>query len=846
MNDRKIWEIVDSTMKLSDLFVGFHCDKLNENEISIKSDDLKIILPFLFFHPKFFSSIDSESIFNDSSISFRLSYMKELYEGQDDFEGSCYELPQLYEECQTIGQKISFLKCDLERIETNSEQPKFLTLLQYAPYISDCLPILYAKYYNEFKLSTFVNVAFSIGEIAIKSFCFCFPNVICPCFQTALMRHSTPNLLAFLITLSPNHRGILLPKVEDSPILYSILAIKLFPENPSLPILSLSIRCSHKIKKCLREIPAQNRPFEFFKLYARCCATTSKIDDEDFEILKNCKNDPLIIATLFTIENTQEKYFDSFVSTFKRKAASLGLLLEFECYQQDNNNKLLLNKIKEILGEDTEWVIKATFSNFLTKVYFQQNVRSPLLEDIVQLFMDPTFSSGSVGIYILGSFLSNLPTSAIQSALPILLNNLSEIDRRLVFFLCKCIDDIFSYPDQSFNITDYISNILRYLQDAFILEKIIENPFPAIAATIIILTSSEKNTPQKQIFLSQANDLPIRFILLCASKNKGCEDILLDFCNLCNSEVPYLFYQPQLLTKSPELLLSKGDPYEFLNNLKNNIGNPKKDIFKQWLIYRFISPFQYIIDTLDCLNGSNGFTLLHQAIVFPKDVLQNKYTLKIILYSLIDLSVFYSKLYSKSIHIFHQSMTNVLFFGINLLKDPHVHIKTVCSFINELFLIDNEIINAFIWQGCDSSLIDTLAKNVKILQEYYGALNYHLNKFIHVDESSKKVQVAILFTLELFSHLVVSNPDNETLPRQYEQILNKINKLIQVTDENLDTILASISRIFKTCPNLYETIKNFLFNIKKQIEKQTTKTQLISKVNFAIEEITSCIFSETK
>ena len=88
----QITQLIDEAMYLSDAFVKLHGFSSNNDVISIKEDDYKIILPYLFFNPKQFPSIS-----RSPHILFRLSYMQELFETSiEEGQNSFQNLPLLF------------------------------------------------------------------------------------------------------------------------------------------------------------------------------------------------------------------------------------------------------------------------------------------------------------------------------------------------------------------------------------------------------------------------------------------------------------------------------------------------------------------------------------------------------------------------------------------------------------------------------------------------------------------------------------------------------------------------------------------------------------------------------
>ncbi|OHT16847.1 hypothetical protein TRFO_41537 [Tritrichomonas foetus] len=821
--------LVSDALEFSDIFVKLHSSSSTNAEISVKSEDMKVILPYLFFNPNQFSNLKSQNIHKSSYISFRLSYMQELFETPEDPDPTQTPLPISFEECQNPAQKMCFLQRDLMLIELNDNNhpPLFLNLLQYAQYISDCLPILYARFSSRFRVATFISVAFAIGDNAIKSFCFCFPNVLSVVFKTALERNSHSSLLAYLAAMSPNHRPLLHPKLSRFPIIFSMLAVKFFPENSPLIISAAIDGCYPEIKNDLMTISKMNHLSPtFYKCYARCCSALGMIDDSDYDILKLCKDEKLIVATLFNIETSHSKYFPDFLRTFSQNPSTMAFLLELVCDSIDHNENELLQKIKSVLGEDYEWQIQSSFKNHVLQNFSMLELKSSW------------FGNDSKALYILSTLIDEIINANTISWMPGIISTLTEVNAQTVNSLNKIIDSFVKvYPiDKSMEFKNIIDKILKSASestDLLIPKEIAKNPSPAIAATIILLHAEELCF--KKNWFKQINTFPLRFIVCCASQFEKCSSIFYYLCSLCNRCAGHVFCQSPLMTQTPEYLLSKGDPYKFLTVLSANIQNAEEELFNVWMVHRFVSPFQYIIDTVDAIGGPSEIIQLHQVFNFPKESLHNKFILRIISLCIIDIVSLYEKKYPPTDKTSNPSVVLILYSAFDLLKDSLVDKKTVCDFLNDLFYLSPWVLDSFLVQGCQSDLISTITHGIKVLETSWSALR------AIIKSPGIKTRTR-LFILEFASHLAGTN-NNLEANKGCQSIMTTLMSSIKVTDENIGLVLDSVVRIYKVFPDLFPIVEKLLQTIKDQVTSRTTKIQMQSMIDLAFDEVTSYVFS---
>lgn len=824
--------LINEAMQLSDIFVKFHGLSTSNESVTLKEEHYNIILPFLFFNPNKFPSIPKSS-----HISFRLSYMQELFEASSNIiEDSFDKLPKLFEECEDPSQKVQFLLRDLHIIEyrensKGNQSPYFLNLLQYSQYISDCLPILYAKFCSLFKLNTFISVAFAIGENAIKSFCFCFPNVILPVFQR--MRTTADSLIINIATLSPNHRAILLPKLPQYPLIFSLLAIKFFKEEAPLIILSSIKGCYPEIKTELSKIPKNQKTGytpAFFKLYARCCSALSVLDPSDYEILKQCRDNKLIIATLFNIEQTQNKFFAEFFKNFIQNPETMAFLFDL-IYSRDGKNEEISHKIKNILGEDYDWQIKRSFSDF-----FYSNFKAI---DIKIEYLGQDLN----GLKIFSYLYEESDTNCSIHWFPSILLTLTKIDINGIRYLMTIINYIKGKKIEDFK--QIIDTFVKEANEAniFDLLAISKNPAPSIAATIFILEAEKQIRHITSSYdISIINHLPLRFVVCCASHFEGCSSVFEILCKLCNFFASHVFYQSSYITLSPEYLLSKGNPELFLNALsdhifQNDYNAVNEEICNEWMIHRFISPFQYSVDTIYALGGPLSIEQLHQVFDLKKEILRNKFLLKIICICLIDYVALYEKLYphSDKEKNFNGSVVLILYSALDLLKDSLIDKKTMLDFLNDLFFISPWIFRSFVIQGCDPDLIYTITHGVNYLDTFWGVLQ-------EISKIYGKVQSVLYFVLQFSSHLVDKNRSWRASTSCKEILKNAVS--LKVNDENLSTVVNSILRIFRVFPDLYAYVDQLLKNINEKVKANSSNPNSLSILNLAFDEIAAYSISQ--
>lgn len=829
----QITQLIDEAMYLSDAFVKLHGFSSNNDVISIKEDDYKIILPYLFFNPKQFPSIS-----RSPHILFRLSYMQELFEtsieaGQNSFQN----LPLLFEECQHPSQKIQFLQRDLAIIEQNDKgiQPLFLNLLQYSQYISDCLPILYAKFSSFFKLSTFISVAFSIGEIAVKSFCFCFPNIIFPVFQTALAKSSTDSLIISIATLSPNHRPLLHPKLIKFPLIFSLLAIKFFKEESPLIILSSIQGCYPEIKNELIALSKNdNLTPSFYKLYARCCSSLCSIEKVDYEILKKCKDEKLIIATLFNIGSDQTKIFNDFIQMFTSSSNPTTMPFLYDLIydlKEEKNDYKVSNKIKNILGDDYDWQIKRSFYNHFFTSFKTIELKSKFIGTDLN------------GLKIFSWLINDLDTNCSINWLPEIISTLTKFDVNGASYIYSIVNSIKNKKVEDFRMV--IENFVRKVKNnVFDLNEIAKNPAPAIASTIFILESEKQIRSVTKIFdFSIINFLPLRFVVCCASQSENCSSVFEILDKLCNNCAGHVFYQIPYMTLKPDFLLSKGDPQLFLRTLseiifKNEINLINESTYSDWMIHRFISPFQYSVDTVYALGGPINIEQLHQVFDFSKEILHNKYLLQIIFICMIDYIALFEKVYphSDKEKNFNDSVVLILYSALNLLKDQLIYKNAVYDFLNDLIFISPWIVKPFIIQGCDTELIYSITHGVSALDTFWNTIK-------DITKSVCNKQNVLVFILQFVSHLIDMNRSWRA-NMSCKEILKVMVNHLKVNDENVSIVVDSILRIFKVFPDLYSYIDQLLKAINEQVKSQSSSANSFAILNLAFDEVSSYSISQ--
>lgn len=843
----QINESINNALELSDVFVKLHGFSSNNESISIKDEDHDIILPYLFFNPKYLGIIPKSP-----HILFRLSYMRELFEANIDDDPSLFDkLPSLFEECQSPFQKITFLRRDLAIIEernnnnneNNSNNPKFLNLLQYSQYISDCLPILYARLYSSYKLSTFISVAFGIGENAIKSFCFCFPNVIFPVFRAILIANSTEmsrniadsavgssnySLLINIVTISPNHRPLLHPKLLMYPLIFSLLAIKFFKEESPLIILSSIQGCYPEIKPQLLTIAKQgNLSPSFYKLYARCCSVQSALDNADYDILKGCKDDKLIICTLFNIDQTQSQIFSNFLQNFSRNSSSMSFLFDLIYDLKEKKNDDLSYKIKNVLGDDYDWQVKHTFYNYFCTSLKNIELKSSFLGTDLD------------GLKIFSWLIDESETTCSFNWLPNIIFTLTKVDVNAFHYLLVILNFIKTKKIEDFKLT--IEQFMKDANKVFELQKVAKNPAPAIAVLFLLLEAEKIILHQTNSFdLSLINKLPLRFVICCASQFENCSSIFYIISKLCNSYAGHVFYQSPYMTLSPEYLLSKGNSEEFLIQLADIVFKKEfhlitEDTYADWMIHRFISPYQYVVDTIYALGGPLGIEQLHQIFEFPKEVLRNKFLAKIIFICLIDIVALYEKIYphSEKEKSFNGSVVLVLHSAFDLLKDPLIDSKAVFNFINDLFYISPWIFKTLIVQGCDVDLIHSITHGATFFNDFMDYICQIINQY-----ANKNMIFALQFTFELADAY-----RNSHLNAICREILKSMYSNLKVNDNNAQIVIDSLLKIYRIFPDLYVYVNQMLTAIKNQLSTQNSNPNIISVLDLAFNEITSYSFA---
>lgn len=812
-------ETINKALKLSDLFVKFHGLSANNEPVSLKDEeDLKIILPFCFFNPSTFSAMAKSP-----NISFRLSYMRELFEAP--YLTNIQELPDFFEGCKNPSEKIAFLYDDLSLIDKD-QKPRFLNLLQYAQYISDCLPILYARFSSEFKLSTFMSVAFWIGEMAVKTLCFCFPNVICPIFMRALKRNNAESLLIYICTLSPNHRPLLHPKLDNFPMIFSLLAIKFFPAESPLIILSSISGCYPRIKTELSLIfKSISSTDSFFKLYCRCCAMLGNLDATDYEILKTCKDYKLLIATLFNIDqiDSSQNFFGDFLHTFSEDNESMTFLLELAYDHAKGKRKNIAKNIKSILGEDCDWQIKDKFYNFIcTNISFKPSYCG---KDAQALKL--------CSLYIEDEHFSTPEES--KTAVSDILKTLTVFDTEVANYINSILDFFKKKKIDEYKAT--IDFLLKNLEEVFELQAMVTNPAPAIAVTIVLLESERYlRSINQNTILPLINELPIRFVICCAYHNDKFSSIFHYLAQLCNAYASHVFYQLPYVTLDPQYLLLKGDPQQFLRQLStlcdnNQLNLINEEMYTDWMVHRLKSPFQYAVDTIAALGGPLYFEQPQELFAFSNSVYRLKYVLKILFVCFIDIT----KLYSMN------GSNELLFYSaLKLLEDNEVDKKIVCTFLNDLLIISPRILVYFINQGCNPSILKTLTKEVPQINFLVLSRDMPIQQIITRYMSDRRIN-NFLFALEFISYLVAANNqfDNFDMCRNLFCTRLLLTSLpVMINEENFERIINALLRIFHKYPGVYPEFFPLMLSMKEKVN-EFTSPHLMNILDSALQDLST-------
>lgn len=292
----------------------------------------------------------------------------------------------------------------------------------------------------------------------------------------------------------------------------------------------------------------------------------------------------------------------------------------------------------------------------------------------------------------------------------------------------------------------------------------------------------------------------LRFVICCASTNKKFNSIFDILTKLCNNVTSHIFYQSPYFTLDPYYLLSKGHSEDFLIKLTNIIYKNEyflinENIFNDWMCLRFVSSFQFSVDTIYTLGGPINIEQLHKIFDFPIDIFHNKYSLQIVLISLIDYVALYEKIYPFNDKDKNGSVVLILYSAFELLKDSLIEKKIVFNFINDLFIVSPWIIRPFIFQGCEHELIYSIAHGATVLSTFYVTIN-------DITKKNCKSSNVLYFILFLCSYMIDINSgmNNYYICRD---VVKYLPNCLKVNDENVAMIVHSLMRIFKVFPDLY-------------------------------------------
>ena len=820
--------VLDEATRLSEMFVSVR----GENEIRASEEDLRVTLPFFLLNSQKLNLLP-DKIYRTPGVIFRLNSMRELFE--------CTSIPKIpdtmsFEDCTTTAQRLFFLSEDLELL--NAGQPaKAMNMHQYQQFMSDSLVILYARFGREVPLSAFIAAAFSIGDTAVLALAFTFPHFICPLFKAALNLESKPELLVTLAAICPAHRPLFLSEIKRYPMFFALFAIRYFPEEAPMMITSLGANGLGGLRSELLSIKRKTQ--QFYLCYARCCASSGDITEQDYHVLEHCTDDQLLIHLMFAVDDS--RYIGSFADRFLKKTESMTLVLELISDVRESNTNDVAEKIAKVLGDDIEWTPKTAFASHVMKN----------LWDVINI--DPRwFGKGNTGLHLIDAYRDDLSLAKITEVLPVVINGAEYVDFASITYIDHFVQLVSrQFCDKVYDLPGFartIEGVLNKSGNSFDLSFIATNCCPAVLYLELLLFEEERIaalTRQDQSYprFLMANKLPIRFVVNCAFHNPNCAKIFGQLCGKCQMVLPYLFCQSPLIGQKTEYLLSDKDPAGFLSNLPRRVQELGYDAFTIWMKHRFVMPFQYVIDTIAALEGPVEFLQLQDAFSFPTEVLHNAVCLKIICVCLLDILALYQELFPVSEVKVKTNASLFLFLqrAIDLLKDPLIDAKEVCAFINDIFFTANRciwLLDPLLQLGVDDSLIPILTRNVNALAK--DPLSW--NRMIDISSNKATSTKTRLFLLVFASYAAEVSPSQEAYDVCF-RMLSATREIQSITEENVDKVLASVVRIARVFPDLAGLADSVLERFRALVLDFPSKPHLLSSVDMAIEDIAKQSFT---
>ena len=810
--------MIKDAVNLSEMFVNAR----NGSEVQVSEENLKVALPFFLLNPQTLKLLGS-SVYRLHSISFRLNSMRELYQ--------CNVTPsenESFEDCNSSEQRLYFLWRDLDLLK-QGQTAKVMGMHQYQQFMVDSLVILYARFARDVPLSTFITAAFAIGDDAVLALSFTFPHFICPLFQAAIRAQSKPELLVRLAAMSPSHRPLLVNEIKKFPRYFALFAIAFFPEEAPSMILSSVREGLSLIKDDLFSI--KNKTQQFYLCYARCCASSGTMTEQDFCVFEGCQDEQLLVHLMATLDDS--RYISTFSDRFVKNPETMATALDLVCDIREQNTVEVAEKIGKVLGDDIEWCPKTAFANHILKNSLDVNPIEP-----------KWFGKGTRALRLIDSFREDMSFTTVSEVLPSVIDSVESVD-----FVCiACIEHFVQsisrhFCDKMHDLAMFartIEAVLNKSSNAFDLAFIENNCCPAVLYLELILFAEERIARQDQSYprFLMANKLPLRFVLNCAFFNPACSQVFGQLCGKCQAVIPHIFCQSELFGQTPKYLLSHKDQTEFLTNLEQRPQEVDEAAFTTWMVHRFVMPLQYVIDTIDALGGPAEFSQLQDAFIFPSEILHNKYCLKIVCVCMLDMLALYQELFPVGEN---KSKTNASLFlflqrGIDLLKDPLIDAHEVCRFINEIFFTTTKpswLIDAFLLSGSDDSLVSTIAQGVDIFLNPGSGTWKRMDLVYHNKATTTKTRIFLLY----FASCAIEVSPCQDAYEFCNRALSALKEIQSITEENMDKVLSSLVRISKVFPDLVGLTDMVLERVKALVLDFPSKPHLMSSVDMAIDSI---------
>lgn len=786
--------ISNESLRLSELFYHFHSQ--NIEDISVSESDFNIILPYLFFNPDKLN-LYREKVSANRLYLYRLKKMREIIDSDLDQN---IKISKSFEECKDNFSRLMIIKECL--VSESNDSMDVFNLTQYQQYFADVITVLFPKYGKE-RISNFVMAALRCGETAVLELCFAFPIFIIPIFRAINMNLPPFGLIIKLVTLSKNHRGILLSSLARFHELYIAMALKLFQENSALLIIDSLPFVGKDVIANIKEELYGFRKIEklspkYYTVYAQCCGQLTTITDDDVDVLMKAQDDDLLISLLFVIDNANPKVFDGFIRKFQKSPNSLCTMFSFVSDKIKKNNERLLKRIKKSLGIFMNWEIRSTFSNHLFKEH---------IEDYIDKFDFNSFPDKNSALYIVSTLIKYISNRVID-LLPNIIPKLTYLDSYSFDAIVDIVSNLWdTYKDKN-EFANIIYNLinLQIIQDV---QGMMKNPIPAISYTIFLLAAEEKLFSSKMLIQTYLIEMvPFRFIYYCALNSKSANEIFVRFSKLIYINKTF-FVKTTLSTMEPSFFLPYLDnsPGNFLNEFFKNPLEVNQESHDEWLVYHFIGNVNFVFNTIKALGGPFSIGKVHELLNFPYKYYHNKYLLDVIIRCIIDILSYLNANDTVSI----MGLASMTF---NLLKDKNIDKEIIKDFLKFIIsLAPDDIIKGIINDGLDRS----------ILPEISDIFSNYLNFTVMICKNITVSNTKFLIIFEFLSYILQSEKakHDKTTRSLYCELLS-MEQLIKSSDEHsIMIILDSIFRIFCAFPTLSIKIDNTLCKINDVMKSKS-------------------------